>query len=251
MRSEHVDQFNHDPWAANYDRNVLNEDDPIRAGYAAVLDWTAASARVTPGSVVLDLGSGSGNTSARLPAADRLICVDVSPRMTELAKPKLAHLPNVEYVISDMLEYVCNSMPNIDALVSTYALHHLTDDEKYLLFRQVWPALSPGGRAVFGDLMFASAKSQTDLTEAYLREGQTDLVLDFEEEFFWLVDQATAALESAGFQLVQVRRFSALSWGICVQKPGLIHRGRTTLKRMSCGENATQGVCDGTKTEQR
>ncbi len=62
MRSQHVDEFNHDPWADNYDRNVRNEADPIRAGYVETLAWTVAQAAITPSDVVVDLGAGTGNT---------------------------------------------------------------------------------------------------------------------------------------------------------------------------------------------
>jgi ubiquinone/menaquinone biosynthesis C-methylase UbiE len=96
MRSQHVDEFNHDPWADNYDRNVRNEADPIRAGYAETLAWTVAQAAITPSDVVVDLGAGTGNTSALIPAAGKVVCVDISPKMTAQAQPKLQHLARVD-----------------------------------------------------------------------------------------------------------------------------------------------------------
>ncbi|MCB9160890.1 MAG: hypothetical protein H6644_13755 [Caldilineaceae bacterium] len=74
MRSRHVDEFNHDPWADDYDRNVRNEEDPIRAGYADTLAWTVAQAAIGPDDVVVDLGAGTGNTSALIPTARRGLC---------------------------------------------------------------------------------------------------------------------------------------------------------------------------------
>ena len=92
MRSKHVDEYNHDEDANGYDADVAEEGDPIREGYAAVLDWVIQAAEIGPDSRVLELGSGTGNLTARIPACGELVCVDISQRMEEIARPKLAHL---------------------------------------------------------------------------------------------------------------------------------------------------------------
>ncbi len=69
MRSRFADTFNHDADAPGYDKDVSNEVDPIRAGYTALLDWTARSARIDQRHDVLELGAGTGNlTRLMLPA---------------------------------------------------------------------------------------------------------------------------------------------------------------------------------------
>lgn len=223
MRSRHVDEFNHDPWAQDYDHNVRNEEDPIRTGYAQTLAWTVAQAEIRPDSIVLDLGSGTGNTSALIPAAQQVVCVDISQKMTELARPKLAHLAQVDFVQADLLEYFAQypaaQAARFDAVISTYAVHHLTEAEKATLFTRVFAALKPGGRAVFGDLMFRDAAAEAELRAAYAAAGMTDLILDFDEEFFWNIETALTALAEAGLAVEDVQRFSALSWGISVTKP--------------------------------
>lgn len=218
MRSQHVAEFNHDPWAAGYDENVRNEADPVRTGYAEVLAWTVARAEIEPQHVVIDLGVGSGNTSALIPVARQVIGVDISEAMMALARPKLAHLPDVRFVQADLLEFF-DQPHTFDRLISTYALHHLTEPEKGQLFRLVWRDLMPGGRAVFGDLMFADAAARAEIEALYRAAGDTDMVETFAEEFFWLVDSACASLIEAGFDVMEIKRFSQLSWGICAVKP--------------------------------
>lgn len=220
MRSQYVDSFNHDPWAAGYDENVRDEADPIRAGYTDVLAWTVRQAEIEPQHTVVDLGVGTGNTAALIPAARRLIGVDISEQMMRRARTKLAHLPSVELVRADLLEFF-DQPRAFDRLISTYALHHLTEAEKATCFQQVWAALPPGGRAVFGDLMFAGQASQARVTEKYAAAGNADMVATFAEEFFWLVDNATAQLRQVGFAVTAVRRFSELSWGICAVKSSI------------------------------
>ena len=58
-------------------------------------------------------------------------------------------------VKDDLLSYAANPDRVFDIVVSTYALHHLTDEEKGVLFDTLWSRIRPGGKAIFGDLMFA------------------------------------------------------------------------------------------------
>ncbi len=217
MSSKHVDRFNHDPDAAGYDRDVARESNPIRAGYDALLTWVAA--QIPPGSVVVDLGSGTGNLARRIRDPARLVCVDVSEEMTAIARTKLDGLP-CQFVRADLLDCV-DRLPAADAVASTYAIHHLTDDEKPLLFRGIYDHLRPGGVAAMGDLMFASRAAGQAICDAHARAGKQALVDAIGDEFFWYVDEAEAALEALGFA-TRHRRFSELSWAIVAEKPGLL-----------------------------
>lgn len=219
MRSRHADEFNHDPWAADYDEKVRDESNPIRTGYADLLRWTVEKACIGPASVVLDLGSGTGNTSALIPAASRVICVDVSARMAERAPLKLGHLDTVEMVEADLLEVFERDLPPLDAVVSTYSVHHLTEEEKPLLFRAVHEALVPGGRAAFGDLMFEHEDARAALADVWTDEERLQVLRSLDEEFPWRVDRAVAALRDVGFVRIETKRFSALSWGVAAEKP--------------------------------
>ena len=222
MRSRHVERFNHDGDAAGYDRDVLDESDPIRAGYGALLDWVAESARAGSGLRVLDLGSGTGNLSLRLLGDVELVCVDVSREMTRIARKKLpgpAARRRVEFAEADLLEYFDRPGPDFDAVVSSYAVHHLCEDEKALLFKRVAERLLPGGRAVFGDLMFENEAARREILGRYRSSGRGELAGDIEAEFFWDVARAAGALRGLGLH-VEAKRFSELSWGIAAERDG-------------------------------
>lgn len=215
MRSRDADRFNHDPWADGYDEKVLDETNPIRAGYAALLRWTVEQARIAPESVVLDLGVGTGNTVALISAARKVVGVDVSAKMIERAPEKLSHLSDVELVQADLLEVFDRDLPLFDAVVSTYSVHHLDADEKAELFRRIHTVLAPGGRAVFGDLMFEDETARAEIAAAWGDDERAQVLISVEEEHPWRIDRAIGDLEAAGLQVVEMRRFSALSWGIC------------------------------------
>ena len=220
MRSRHVERFNHDEDAAGYDRDVLDESDPIRAGYDYVLDWIAASAAAGPDSRVLELGSGTGNLSLRLPREAELVCVDVSREMTRIAREKLAGRSAVEFAEADLLEYFDRPGPDFepfDAVVSSYAVHHLCADEKARLFERITARLRPAGRAVFGDLMFENPAARREILASYRSSGREALAADIEDEFFWDVDHATGTLRGLGLRAT-AKRFSELSWGIAAER---------------------------------
>jgi len=218
MRSQHVDDFNHDEYADEYDADVVQEDHPIRAGYEALLEWVIQSADICPDSRVLELGSGTGNLTARLPAAcGEVVCVDISPRMEEIARLKSAHLKQRRFIAEDILQVFERPLGMFDRVISTYAVHHLTREEKRLLFEQIWAHLLPGGRAAFGDLMLENAAQGAAKAAEYCAAGQEDVAESIEEEFFWLLDACLADLEEIGF-LVTMKRFSDLSFGVMAEK---------------------------------
>lgn len=205
MPSRHADRFNHDEEARDYDRDVLREADPIRAGYATTLAWVARAARGARS--LLDLGAGTGNLTERCSGAREALCVDVSKAMLERAREKLEGR-TVRFHHGDLLAYLEEHDERFDAVVSTYALHHLEEAEKEQLVELVAARLEPGGTFACGDLMFAGARER----EALLRE-LPHLRGAVEEESFWDLERARPWLEGVGWK-VHVERFSKLSWGI-------------------------------------
>jgi SAM-dependent methyltransferase len=226
VRSLNADRFNHDADASGYDADVRDETNPIRAGYAAALRWVAREASVSSTDRVLELGSGTGNLTALLGPAGEIVCVDVSKEMGAIARAKLAALPRASatpyrFVDADLLESLDVVHGGFDAVVSTYAVHHLTDEEKAGLFSALRRRLMPGGRAVFGDLMFESTAARNEILARLRLAGDEDsieLALTIEDEFFWDLARATSELRGLGFA-VRTRRFSELSWGLAATLP--------------------------------
>ena len=213
MRSIHADTFNHDEEADGYDEDVTHEENPIRAGYDATLDWVVARAAVGPEDQVVDLGIGTANLAVRLPPCRRLVGVDVSAQMLALAEAKLQR-GDVELVHADLLEFL-DKPATFDAIVSTYAIHHLEADEKAVLIERAAARLAPGGRLAVGDLMAAS-RTAVDGVKARLQHPDADAL--FAEEFPWFVDETLGLLAGAGFTGVAAEQFSDLSWGVAATR---------------------------------
>ena len=217
MRSAHGEVFNHDEDASDYDTDVRNENDPIRAGYHHVLAWVITEARIGSSSRVLELGSGTGNLSCLIARCGELVCVDLSEQMEAIARSKLAHIANRRFIKADILQVFDHEGAPVDSIISTYAVHHLTDQEKRLLFENVFASLVSGGRAVFGDLMVQNQEEKTAKIREYLAKGDVKTAETIEEEFFWAIDVAVQDLTGLGFH-VETKRFSDLSWGVVALK---------------------------------
>lgn len=211
MRSRFADSFNHDAEAPDYDRDVAVEAHPIRAGYAALLAWVAQTARIEVLHDVLELGAGTGNLTTLLRPARHIVAVDVSLEMLALAQRKLGG--DVAWVHDDLLGFFDTSRTRFHRVVSTYAIHHLVADEKRALFQRIRECLEPGGRAVFGDLMFESDGAMREALRRYQDAGSIDVAEAIRDEFFWLLDDCVPALTQLGFA-VTTQRFSDLSWGV-------------------------------------
>ena len=50
-----------------------------------------------------------------------------------------------------------------DAIVSTYALHHLTDEAKITFIQQLLPLLNAGGKIFIGDIAFQTREDLEQL----------------------------------------------------------------------------------------
>ena len=213
MKSRLGTRFCHDEDAAGYDQDVRNEVHPVRKGYAEALAWLAS--QVPEGSSVLDLGCGTGNTILALPKSCPVTAVDISPSMLQIAAQKLAGR-SVRFVLSDMMQFFDREAEPIDVIVSSYAIHHLPDDEKSQLFDLFSNRLHAGGRAVIVDLMFKNQLDRAAVINRY-SHSYPDLVKDAEAEFFWNLETAEPEVIRKGFT-VSLTKFSDLSWGVLATK---------------------------------
>jgi putative AdoMet-dependent methyltransferase len=217
MRSAHGHRFNHDEDAGSYDADVQNENDPVRVAYQDVLAWVIKEARIHSSSRVLELGSGTGNLTCLISRCGELVCVDLSEQMEIIARSKLLHISSPRFIQADILEVFDYESAPFDSIISTYAVHHLTENEKRSLFGKIFTGLVPGGRAVFGDLMVQNQQEKSAIIREYLSKGDVKTAQALEEEFFWLIDVAVRDLIERGFR-VATNRFSDLSWGVVAVK---------------------------------
>lgn len=117
------------------------------------LQQQVAGATGPRASRILELGTGTGQTAARVLARHpgaRLTGIDASAEMLSVAR---AGLPGDQVDLREgRLEDPLPPGP-YDVVVSALAVHHLDAEGKAALFRRVAAVLAPGGRLVVGDVV--------------------------------------------------------------------------------------------------
>jgi ubiquinone/menaquinone biosynthesis C-methylase UbiE len=126
------------------------------SGFSQVRDRLLAIAGPGAADVCVDLGAGTGFVALALaPLVDSLLAVDISPVMAEslAERASRAGLENVRTEVADLRAFRLPAA-SADLVVSSYALHHLRDEDKRALVAGATRWLRPGGRIVVADMVF-------------------------------------------------------------------------------------------------
>lgn len=98
----------------------------------------------------LEIGCGTGAFSRLLAKrSDRVVAVDLSPKMIEVAKRQSGHYPNIDFQVADILKWEF-PVEQFDAIASIATVHHLPLES---LLPRLKVALKPGGKLVMLDLL--------------------------------------------------------------------------------------------------
>jgi tRNA (cmo5U34)-methyltransferase len=142
---------------------------------------------------ILDLGTGDGRLLAliKLEHPDTTaIAVDFSPAMLEAARRRFSVDRSVT-VSAHNLEDPLPEFGSFDAVVSSFAIHHLIHERKRALYAEIYARLNPGG--VFCNLEHVASPTPQLHEEFLSRIGSTtetedpsNKLLDLEVQLGWL-----------------------------------------------------------------
>jgi len=159
MTSESIRAYDLPHRVASYDAD-MEIMHPNRHNMAEVIESVLAVGDVPP-EVVIDVGTGTGFLVSRLLHAFpdlRIIGIDGAQQMVDLARTRLGSLAQrVEFRIGDFrdLSALCGNVGAVEAVVSAYALHHLSAGEKLEVLRVAHGLLKPGGWFLNADVTLA------------------------------------------------------------------------------------------------
>jgi putative AdoMet-dependent methyltransferase len=132
-------------------------------------------------------------------------------------------LPEAHFFLHDLhTELPPELNCRFDRIVSAYVFHHFPLDEKIRILRSLATChLSPTGRIVIGDIAFPNI--------AALEQVKAEARDEWEDEFYWLAEEALAALRESGLQ-VEYTQVSSCA-GVFVFAPAGGAKGDTRSTR--------------------
>jgi len=142
---------------------------------------------------ILDLGTGDGRLLALVkldhPSATA-VAVDFSPAMLEAAKKRFEDDSSVR-VMAHNLDSSLPELGKFDAVISSFAIHHVSHQRKRELYVEIYGALNPGG--VFCNLEHVSSPTP-ELHDQFLNligttretEDPSNKLLEMETQLAWL-----------------------------------------------------------------
>lgn len=191
-----LDNKGFDLWADGYDRSVgLSDEDGTYpfAGYRQILNEIYNRILAGKARTVLDIGFGTGALTAKLYQQGLEIWgQDFSERMIRLAKEKMprANLYQGDFSMGLVSELTQN---RYDAIIATYSLHHLTDEEKAAFLSGLMPLLNGGGCIYIGDVAFETRR-ELERQKARIGAGWDN------EEFYFAADELQKSFPRLKFE---------------------------------------------------
>lgn len=199
MGREFVDIF--DGWADSYDASVSGKDPEYRdvfEGYETILSEVANRVSGT----IIEFGTGTGNLTAKLlEVGFSVIGIEPNTKMLEVTAKRF---PSINLIDGDLLEFDVQS-ENIDAFVSTYVFHHLTDNEKGMALKKYANLLSKNGKVVFADTVFLTEEAKQAQIAKERNRGFLNVVEDLEREYYTTIPKLKELFTEAGFQVKFVK----------------------------------------------
>ncbi|KIL43757.1 class I SAM-dependent methyltransferase [Jeotgalibacillus campisalis] len=181
-------------WANDYDKTVQVSEEKNEypfAGYKKILNMIFNEVMKKPQSNVLDIGFGTGVLTGKLYENGHAIDgIDFSSEMIRHAQMKM---PDANLMEWDFSKGLPDSLKQkkYDFIISTYALHHLSDREKVGFIHNLLPLLSKTGKILIGDISFKNRQQ--------LEQCKSDNLSHWDhDEFYFAADEITEALTPYG-----------------------------------------------------
>ncbi|MGO1057527.1 class I SAM-dependent DNA methyltransferase [Planococcus sp. FY231025] len=210
MGREFVEIF--DEWVHTYDDSVYGKDQEYEDVFAEYNGILQAVADLAKGPVV-EFGVGTGNLTEKL-LGRGLEVAGIEPNRA-MREATAAKLPGTPLIDGDFLEF--DAKLEAKSFVSTYAFHHLTDQEKaraFMLYAEMLPA---GGKVVFADTLFETEEAKQQKIEFESARGYANLVEDLNREYYTTLPVMQQLIEAAGFA-VEFTQLNEYVWLINATK---------------------------------
>ena len=196
MGREFIDLF--ERWADSYDTTVSGQDEEYRDVFKDYDGILSSVAQASSGHV-LEFGVGTGNlTSILLNEGLEVTGVEPSKAMREKASKRL---PDMTIYDGDFMAFPTPTKP-VQTIVSTYAFHHLTDEEKEIAIHKYSQLLGQNDKIVFADTAFKDENARIKMHEKVKAKGYYNLLQDLQTEYYTTIPVLEELFQQHGFRVV-------------------------------------------------
>lgn len=152
-----LDKKGFDSWAKDYNKSVNQCEEANEypfAGYTKILQNVYDFINSKNANTILDIGFGTGVLTQKLyNDGYNITGIDFSSKMIEIAKNKMPKAKLLQYDFSLGLPDELSDK-KYDFIISTYAIHHLANENKIIFIRELLNHLSADGYILIGDVVF-------------------------------------------------------------------------------------------------
>lgn len=178
-----------DTWAGDYDASIqrYSKGYPFE-GYYNVLSYVQNLVEIEEEKKILDVGIGTGLLTSELyKKGGEIYGIDFSDKMIELAKLKI---PNGKFYCYDFRNGLPEELVNekFDYIVSSYAIHHITDENKIDFIKLLIEKLDKNGKIMIADIAFATNDAMEKCKEISKKAWDND-------EYYMVAEDISDELE--------------------------------------------------------
>ena len=155
-----LDNKRFDKWVGEYDASIQRSSEkgyPFE-GYYNVLSYVHSLIKESKEKKILDVGVGTGVLTYELyKKGGQIYGIDFSEKMLELAEQKM---PKGKFYCYDFRYGLPKDLDGVkfDYIASSYAMHHLDDEEKVNFILKVKGILKENGKIIIADISFKNHK---------------------------------------------------------------------------------------------
>lgn len=184
-----------DDWAEFYEETVSGQDEEYKEvfeHYDKILQTVASKSKGT----VLEFGVGTGNLTEKLIASGRVV-YGIEPSKAMRKKTK-ARFTDLQLYDGDFINFP--ELPGkVDSIVSTYAFHHLTDEEKDSAINLYSKLLDDNGKIIFADTAYVNDLDRQERHQIVKDKGFANLLSDLQTEYYTTLEVLEKLFLKNGF----------------------------------------------------
>ncbi|MEK3725894.1 methyltransferase domain-containing protein [Paenibacillus sp. FSL H8-0034] len=179
-RKNWKDKWNFDHQAITHDEHVSKNSSKYK-DYEEAINITVQWVAPRVGERGLDIGTGTGNLAGKF--MDKGIQMAGIDQSKEMLKQCHRKYPQMELKLGNFL-----AIPYLDGqfnfIATTFALHHISNEQKLLALEEMRRVLKPHGRICITDLMFENETKKELYIKDLHQQGKTDLVRTIQNEYY-------------------------------------------------------------------